>query len=153
MERDAFAFTPVDLFVRFQVRSLFSFRRLASRRSCRPVLEENLFDIRKSEFPCPGQGSRPRFVIGQVGRGTALEQELDHPSPALGQLGLFAAEPGTNGGGQRRLVEFEASGVDVGAGVQKDCRDGPVSASRRRRAETSCRASPAGWGRVPEPAA
>jgi hypothetical protein len=39
---------------------------------CCPVPEENLFDIWKSEFPCPSQGSRPRFVIGQVGRGTAL---------------------------------------------------------------------------------
>jgi hypothetical protein len=57
--------------------------------SCSPVLEENLFDICKSEFPCPGQGSGPRFVIGQVGRGAALEQELDHPSPSLGQLGLI----------------------------------------------------------------
>ena len=59
------------------------------RLSCSPVLEENLFDIGKSEFPCPGQWCRPRLVIGQVGRGTALEQELDHPSPSLGQLGLF----------------------------------------------------------------
>jgi hypothetical protein len=102
--------------------------RAATLSSCSSVLEENLFDICKSEFPCPGQGSRSRFVIGQVGRGTALEQELHHPSPALGQLGLLAAEPGANGGGQGRLVEFDAAGVDVGAGFQKDGRDGPVSA-------------------------
>ena len=91
------------------------------------MLEENLFDISQSEFPCPGQGSRPWFFIGQIGRGTALEQEFDHSSPSLGQLGLLAAEPGTNGGGQGRLVEFEAAGVDVGARIQKDGRDGPVS--------------------------
>jgi hypothetical protein len=53
-----------------------------------------------------------------------LEQELDHPSASLFQLGLFAAEPGPNGGGQRRVVEFEAAGVDVGAGIQKDGGDG-----------------------------
>ena len=43
-------------------------------------------------------------------------------------LGVFASLHGrTNGGGQGRLVEFEVPGVDVGAGVQKDGRDGPVS--------------------------
>jgi hypothetical protein len=50
------------------------------------VLEEDLFEICKAEFPCSGQGRRPRFVTGQVGRGPALEQELDHPSPARASL-------------------------------------------------------------------
>ena len=29
-----------------------------------PVLSENFFDVRKSEFPGPGQWCRPGFVIG-----------------------------------------------------------------------------------------
>jgi hypothetical protein len=66
--------------------------------SCSPVLEENLFDICNSEFPCPGPGSRPRFVIGQVGRGAALEQEFDHLSPALRQLGLILSSALTEQG-------------------------------------------------------
>jgi hypothetical protein len=69
--------------------------------SCSPVLEENLFDICRSEFGCPGQGSGPRFVIRQVGRGTAVERELDHPSPALRQLGLIFSSALTEQGDSR----------------------------------------------------
>jgi hypothetical protein len=91
------------------------------------VFLENLLDIGQAEFPCPGQGSRPRFVSGQVGRGAAFEQEFDHSPPALGQLGLVVAEPGTNGGGQWLFVEFEAPGILVGAGFEEDGRDRSVS--------------------------
>ena len=95
--------------------------------SCRPVLEQNLFDICQFEFPCPGQGSCPRFVIGQVGCGTSLEQELDHLSSGLRLLGVFVAEHVTNGGSQWRFVFFDAAGVDVGARLQKDRRERSVS--------------------------
>src|SRR5262249_25132835 len=88
------------------------------------------FHIRKSEFPCPSQWCRPRFVIGEVGRSTTLQQELDHASPSLGLLWtilFFTSPPAANRRRQGRLVELEASGIDMGTGVQKHCRDGPVS--------------------------
>src|SRR5262249_42547261 len=103
---------------------------MKSPRSCGPVPYEKLFHIRKSKFSCPSQWCSPRFVVRQVGRSTALQQEFDHPPPSLGLLWpifFFTSPPAANRRGQRRFVELEASGVDVGAGVQKHCRDGPVS--------------------------
>src|SRR6516165_4999937 len=102
--------------------------RAASSRG--PVPYEKLFHIRKSKFSCPSQWCSPRFVVRQVGRSTALQQEFDHPPPSLGLLWpifFFTSPPAANRRGQGRLVELEASGVDVAASVQKHGRDGPVS--------------------------
>jgi len=85
---------------------------------------ENLFDVRQSEFPRPGQGRRPCFVIGQAGCGAALEQKLDQSSPALNQRLTRSPSPTAGNGefrsrapgrGQGRRVDFDVSGVDVGS--------------------------------------
>src|SRR5688500_17646285 len=60
--------------------------------SCRPVFQEHLLDIRETSLTCPSQGCSPRFVTGQVGRGTALQQEPDHSSATLCQLAILAIE-------------------------------------------------------------
>ncbi len=60
--------------------------RRRNRLSRRSVLEKNSFDVCQPELAGPGQGSRPRLVIGQVRRGAVIEQELDHFSLALGQF-------------------------------------------------------------------
>ena len=71
---------------------------------------------------------------GQVGRSTTLQQKLDHPPPAPGLLLpiSFASLPAANGRGQRRLVEVEAPGVDIGAGVQQHGRDGNHGNRRKK---------------------
>jgi hypothetical protein len=73
--------------------------------SCRTMLEENLFDICKFEFPCPGQGCGPRYVVGQVGRGAALEQELDHRPPALRMIRVSSARNARLHSIQRHALE------------------------------------------------
>jgi hypothetical protein len=76
---------------------------------------------------------------GRARRGAALEQELDHPALPLWQpltpnpspaasRGEFRS--GANGRGQGRRLDFDVAGVDVGAGVQKDCRNRPVVSLR-----------------------
>ena len=47
--------------------------------------------------------------------------------PRSACLGSSTVQHGTNGRGQRRPLEFDVPGVDVGAGVQKECRHGSVS--------------------------
>jgi hypothetical protein len=80
----------------------------ASRLIMWTVLCEKLFDLWKSELPCPSQWCRPRFVSEQVGQSTTLQEVLDYPSPALGQLRpifFLTSLSAANRCGQGRLIE------------------------------------------------
>ena len=89
-----------------------------------------LQQFHKVTAPMPGrprQRHRPRLVAGQIRPRSTLEQELDHPPSALRLFGALHCATGANGRGQGRPLEFDFPGVDVGAGVQKKCRHGPIA--------------------------
>jgi|SRR6516164_5843045 len=85
--------------------------------SCTMLLQQ-FHNIPASVPGRPCHRSGPRFVAGQIDRGAAFEQELDHSPSALRLIRINFSAPGTNGRGQGRPLEFDLKGVNVGPGVK-----------------------------------